>query len=107
CHGARLGKVGWTGVRRSDMPGCGGLAVATAQWDMALRPAGERWPVPHATTGVTTRVARRQPLQPPRIVLDATGGLERLGTSAWATAALPVVVVHPRQVRDVARAPGP
>jgi transposase len=47
-----------------------------------------------------------QTLQPPLIVLEATGGLERMVTSALATAGLPVVVVNPRQVRDVARATG-
>jgi transposase len=40
-------------------------------------------------------------------VLEATGGLERLGTSALAMAGLPVVVGNPRQARDLARAPGP
>src|SRR5437762_1620657 len=40
------------------------------------------------------------------IVLEATGGLERMVTSAFATAGLPVVVVNPRQVRDCARATG-
>jgi transposase len=40
------------------------------------------------------------------MVLEAPGGLERLGTSALATAGLPVVVVNPRQARDVARATG-
>ena len=49
---------------------------------------------------------RIQALQPTRMVLEAPGGLERLVTSALATAGLPVVVVNPRQVRDVARATG-
>ena len=40
------------------------------------------------------------------MVLEATGGLERLVASALATAGLPVVVVNPRQVRDFARATG-
>src|SRR5215470_17349842 len=35
-----------------------------------------------------------------------TGGLERVVTAALATAGLPVVVVHPRQARDCARATG-
>jgi transposase len=47
-----------------------------------------------------------QTLQPTLIVLEATGGLERLVTSALATAGLPVVVVNPRQARDFARATG-
>jgi transposase len=41
------------------------------------------------------------------MVLEATGGLERAATAAVATAGLPVVVVHPRQARDGARATGP
>jgi transposase len=55
---------------------------------------------------VTTLVERMQTLQPTRIVLAATGGRERLVPSALATAGLPVVVIHPRQVRDCARATG-
>ena len=88
------------------MPCFVGIDVAKAQWDIALRPSGERGAVPNDTSGVTTRVDQLQALQPPLIVLEATGGLERLGTSAWATSGLPVVVANPRQVRDVARATG-
>jgi transposase len=89
-----------------DVPGCIGIDVAKAQWDMALRPSGERWAVPNEASGVTTLVDRLQALHPTRMVLEATGGLERAVTSALATAGLPVVVVNPRQVRDVARATG-
>jgi transposase len=73
---------------------------------MALRPSGERWAVPNEVRGGTMRVDRLQALHPALMVLEATGGLERLVTSAFATAGLPVVVVHPRQARDCARAPG-
>jgi transposase len=83
-----------------------GIDVAKAQLDIAIRPTGERWTVPHDASGVATLVDRVQPLQPTLIVLEAPGGLERLVTSALATAGLPVVVVNPRQVRDFARATG-
>src|SRR3989441_3901460 len=99
-------KVGQTGVRMSDRPCFVGIDVATAQLDIALRPSGERWAVPNDASGVMTLVDRVQALHPTLIVLEATGGLERAVTSALATAGLPVVVVHPRQVRDVARATG-
>ena len=99
-------KVGQTGVRRSDVPCCVGIDVAKAQWDIALRPSGARWAVPNDASGVATLVARVQTLHPTLMVLEATGGLERAVTSALATAGLPVVVVHPRQVRDCARATG-
>ena len=90
----------------SDIPCFVGIDVAKAQLDIALRPSGERWSVPNDTNGVTMLVDRMQTLQPALIVLEATGGLERLVTSASATAGLPVVVVNPRQVRDFARATG-
>ena len=88
------------------MPCFVGIDVAKAQLDIALRPSGERWSVPNDTHGVTMLVDQMQTLQPALIVVEAPGGLERLGPSALATTGLPVVVVNPRQVRDFARATG-
>jgi transposase len=89
-----------------DMPCFVGIDVAKAQWDVAVRPSGERWAVPNDAGGVVTLVERLQALHPTLIVLEATGGLERAATVALATAGLPVVVVNPRQARDFARATG-
>src|SRR5437870_10854559 len=99
-------KVGLTGVRLSDVPCFVGIDVAKAQLDIALRPSGERWAVPNDASGVAPLVAQLHVRHPTLMVLEATGGLERAVTSALATAGLPVVVVHPRQVRDFARATG-
>jgi len=74
--------------------------------DIAVRPAGERWAVPNDAGGVVTLVERLQALHPTLIVLEATGGLERVAPAALVTAGLPVVVVNPRQARDFARATG-
>jgi transposase len=90
----------------SDVPCFVGIAVATAQVAMALRPSGERWAVPNDASGGMTLVDRVQALHPTLMVLEATGGLERAVTSAVATAGLPVGVVNPRQGRDFARATG-
>jgi len=90
----------------SEVPCFIGIDVAKAQLDIALRSSGERWAVPNDPSGVTMLVERLQPLHPTLIVLEATGGLERLVTSVLAMAGLPVVVVNPRQARDVARATG-
>src|SRR5262249_61419214 len=89
-----------------DVPCFGGIAVAKAQLDIAVRPAGERWAVPNDAGGVVTLVERLQALHPTLIVLDATGGLERVAPAALVTAGLPVVVVNPRQARDFAPATG-
>jgi transposase len=51
-------------------------------------------------------VLRLKELAPLRIVLEATGGLERRAIAALAGAKLPVVAVNPRQVRDFAKATG-
>ena len=40
------------------------------------------------------------------MVLEAPGGYQRTVVAALAAAGLPVVVVNPRQARDVAQAPG-
>jgi transposase len=90
-----------------DVPCLVGIDVAKAQLDIAVRPSGERWAVPNDAGGVVTLVERLQTLHPTLIVLEATGGLERVATAALATAGLPVVVVNPRQARDFVRATGP
>jgi transposase len=89
-----------------DVPCFVGIDVAKAQLDIAVRPSGERWTVPNDAGGVVPLVERLQTLHPTLIVLEATGGLERVATAALATAGLPVVVVNPRQARDFARATG-
>jgi len=90
----------------SDVPCFVGSDVAKAQLDIAVRPSGERWAVPNDGGGAVTLVERLQVLHPALMVLEATGGLERVATAALATAGLPVVVVTPRQARDFARATG-
>lgn len=45
-------------------------------------------------------------LRPARIVVEATGGLEKPLVAALHAAGLPVVVINPRQVRDFAKALG-
>src|SRR5262245_21075153 len=99
-------QVGRTGVRMRDMPCFVGIDVAKAQVDIALRPSRERWAVANDASEVAPLVEWLQTLHPTLIVLEATGGLERTVTSALAAAGLPVVVVNPRQARDVARATG-
>ena len=74
------------------MPCFVGLDVAQAQLDMVVRPAGERWAVPHDAAGVVPLVERLPALHPTLMVLEATGSLERIATAALATAGLPVVI---------------
>jgi transposase len=83
-----------------------GMDVAKAQRDIAVRPSGEHWAVANDDPGIAGLVVRLQAVQPTLIGLEATGGYQRAVVAARAAAALPVVVVNPRQVRDVANATG-
>ncbi len=60
----------------------------------------------NAETGHEGLVEALQGQRIGRIIVEATGGLERSLVAALAAAELPVVVVNPRQVRDFAKATG-
>ncbi|GIW90090.1 MAG: IS110 family transposase [Pirellulaceae bacterium] len=62
--------------------------------------------LPNTSEGWNRLVAACRERTAVRIVLEATGGLERGVVRELAAAGLPVVVVNPRQVRDFARAIG-
>ena len=82
-----------------------GLDVSQACVDVAVRP-GTAFQLAHDERGIAEAVERLQVVHPTLIVLEATGGLEVPLAGALAAAALPVVVINPRQVRDFARATG-
>jgi transposase len=83
-----------------------GIDVAKAELVVAVHPSHECWTVANDERGVRTLVDRLVALTPTLIVLEATGGYERLGVAALGAAELPVVVANPRHVRDFARATG-
>ena len=83
-----------------------GIDVSKAQVDVAVRPTGQRWAASYNETGIGELVSQIVDIGPAIVLLEATGGLEVPLVAALAAAALPVVVVNPRQVRDFARATG-
>jgi transposase len=83
-----------------------GIDVAKQHLDVALRPSGEHFTVPHDEIGLSALVSRLRAREPTLIVLEATGGFEVGVASALAAAGLPTAVVNPRQVRDFARSTG-
>jgi transposase len=83
-----------------------GIDVSKAVLDVAVTPSGEAWSVPNTAEGMQRLVEKLGGMLPRLIVLEATGGLERRAVAALAAAALPVVAVNPRQVRDFAKATG-
>jgi len=83
-----------------------GIDVSKARLDVAVRPSGESESVSNDEDGIKALVKRLGEIQPALIVLEATGGVERLVARALSSAELPVVVVNPCQVRDFAKATG-
>ena len=84
-----------------------GVDVAKGQLEVALLGTDlECLSVANESEGHARIVAECRRRNVAAIVLEATGGYERALVAELAAAALPVVVVNPRQVRDFARATG-
>lgn len=83
-----------------------GIDVAKKHLDVAECPAGVGWSTTNDAAGIATLVARWAMSRPARIIVEATGGYEMPLVRALAAAALPVVVVNPRQTRNFGRATG-
>ena len=75
-------------------------------WTLLSGLRGQRWTLPYDQTGIEGLIPQIVDLEPALVLLEATGGLELPLVAALAAAALPVVVVNPRQVRDFAKATG-
>lgn len=82
-----------------------GIDIAKAELVVAA-PSGASWSTTNDERGIRTLVARLTQDAPTLIVLEATGGYAVACVAGLLAAGLPVVVVNPRQVRDVARATG-
>jgi transposase len=83
-----------------------GIDVAKRELQVAGRP-GDRWSASNDVAGIAGLIERIRAAGPVAlIVVEATGGYEIALVAALTAAALPVVVVNPRQVRDFARAVG-
>jgi transposase len=85
-----------------------GIDVSKATLELAARNAGGPLAdlplaVRNSDAGLAELVPLLVALAPTLIVLEATGGYERLAAATLAAAGLPVVVVNPRQVREFRR----
>ena len=80
-----------------------GIDVSKEWFDVAVRPGSECW---RGEAGVDTLTHRLQKMRPSLVIMEASGGYERLIAAALAAAKLPIAVVNPRQVRDFARSMG-
>ena len=99
---ARIGK---DGPRRNDVSDAQevfvGIDVAKEWFDVAVRPGNERWRGSQDEAGVAALTDRLRQLRPHLVIMEASGGYERLIAAALGAAGLPIAVVNPRQVRDL------
>ena len=85
---------------------CVGIDVAKAHLDVALSPTDPIFTIANTEAGLKPLITQLQQLAPFRIVVEATGGYERLVVRLLVDAGLPIIVVNPRQVRAFAKATG-
>lgn len=83
-----------------------GVDVSKDRLDVHVLPQNEAFSVARDAEGVEQLTKRLVGLAPTLIVLEATGGFEQVVAAALVGAALPVVVMNPRYIRDFARAMG-
>jgi transposase len=83
-----------------------GIDVAKERLDVCIRPGGESFVVARTGAGIEELIGRLKKLAPRIVAVEATGGFETVVAAGLASAALPVVVVNPAQVRAFAQALG-
>ena len=83
-----------------------GIDISQACLDVCLWPAGRSFQQPNNATGVQALITELQALTPVLVVVEATGGLERLVMTQAQAAALPITQVNPRKVKGYATALG-
>jgi transposase len=83
-----------------------GIDVSKEWLDVHLLNAASAARFGNSPEGQRMLVERLAAVLVERVVVEATGGYERVLVATLATANLPVVVVNPRQVRDFAKALG-
>ena len=83
-----------------------GIDVSKTALDVWIHPEGRTWRCEYTEEELAHLAPELGRLQPSRLIIEATGGLETPLASELCAAGSPVVVVNPRQVREFARASG-
>lgn len=83
-----------------------GIDVSKQLLEVRVHQSNYHWRCPNDPKKFPAFISELISLRPARIVLEATGGLERPLLQALQAVGLPVVLINPRQVRDFAKALG-
>lgn len=83
-----------------------GIDISKATLDVYLLPSSASWQVSNDDAGITLLLNKLSGFTPELVIMEATGGLERLVASHLGAASYPLAVINPRQARDFAKALG-
>lgn len=83
-----------------------GIDVSQDRLDVFVQPDNKRYKVANDESGCLKLIKLLRHHHPTCIVMEGTGGLEKLAAMHLAKANLPVAVVNPRQTRNFAQAVG-
>lgn len=76
-----------------------GIDISKASLDVHLLPQGTAIRVDNSESGIESLVKRLAPLKLELVVMEATGGLERVAHRQLTQAGIPVAIVNPRKVK--------
>jgi len=80
-----------------------GIDVSQDNLAVHILPTNEQLTIPNSAKGIKELVKRFQKIQPTQILFEATGGLERNLLASLIAAGMAVVVLNPKQARDLAK----
>jgi transposase len=83
-----------------------GVDITKSFIEVVVRPTGELWTSTANEDGMTETTDKLRYIRPELVVMEANGTFELPVAGALATEGLPFALVHPRTVRDFARAIG-
>jgi len=83
-----------------------GVDVSKDSLEVKVLPTDETLQISNDDVGINVFIKRLRQIDPMLIVFESTGGLEMRAVNSLLENHLSVVVVHPRQVRDFAKATG-
>jgi transposase len=85
---------------------CVGIDVSKDVFNFHIRPSALAGSLPRSPAGIRQFISSLKDFRVKTIVMEATGGYEKVLSAELAAAKLPVAVVNPRQIRDFAKSTG-
>jgi transposase len=83
-----------------------GIDVAKDELVVHILPTNKQLTVPNSSEGIKELLKLFKEIEPVQVILEATGGLERLLLTNLVAKGIPAAAINPRQARDLAKGLG-